>query len=46
MATKDERPVWGDQKPNASGEFIEDAAATPAELEALGVNEKALLRKV
>lgn len=36
-----------DAKPNGSGEFIEDATrAEASELEALGVDEKKLLRKV
>jgi hypothetical protein len=40
-----EHSPYGDQKPDRSGEFIEDAS-TPAELEALNVDEKALVRKV
>jgi hypothetical protein len=37
----------GEVKPNGSGEFIEDATQQEAsELEALGVDEKKLLRKV
>lgn len=44
LMTKDEKRYPHDQKPNGSGEFVEDALAP--EVEALNVNEKKLLRKV
>lgn len=44
MTDKDHSP-YGDQKPNGSGEFIEDASNQP-DLESLNVDIKKLVRKV